>query len=126
MLTENATLNVRIEELVKAADAVTAKHWLVQGYTFAPHAIHVAEASSDKWVKILTHDRGPDGSVTGKSVYAFVAAKDFENKTLGKIKTGDIHKPASWSAPAKHARGNVFADDFAKCLTAHGIVYLRG
>ena len=29
-------------------------------------------------------------------------------------KTGDVLKPASWSAPAKHARGNIF-DESTDC-----------
>jgi len=36
----------------------------------------------------------------GSSVYAFID-----------ISNGDILKPASWRAPAKHARGNIFNDD---------------
>jgi hypothetical protein len=35
----------------------------------------------------------------GRSVMAFI-----------EIATGDIYKPASWAAPAKHVRGNVFSD----------------
>ena len=34
------------------------------------------------------------------------------------LATGDILYPASWHAPAKHARGNVFAEDFG--LSAFG------
>jgi hypothetical protein len=34
------------------------------------------------------------------------------------LETGDILYPASWKAPAKHARGNVFAEDFG--LSAFG------
>lgn len=26
------------------------------------------------------------------------------------IETGDVFKPASWKAPAKHARGNIYSD----------------
>jgi len=26
------------------------------------------------------------------------------------ISTGDIYKPASWSKPAKHVRGNIYSD----------------
>ena len=42
------------------------------------------------------------------SAWAFVAIDDGFNSTLGKWKKGDIFKPASWRAPAKHARGNIF------------------
>jgi hypothetical protein len=33
--------------------------------------------------------------------------KDGENKGAP-IKPGDLLKPASWKAPAKHSRGNIF------------------
>ena len=67
-------------------------------------------------------------SVSGgsRSVYAFIRLTDGANKTLGAMKSGDIHKPATYKAPAKHARGNVFSDDFgASCAGLYGIAYLR-
>ena len=34
---------------------------------------------------------------------------------------GDVLKPASWAAPAKHARGNIFNDDNgSSAVTAQG------
>jgi len=40
--------------------------------------------------------------------------------------TGDIYKPASWKAPAKHARGNVFAADHGlSCAGVYTIAYMR-
>ena len=67
-------------------------------------------------------------SVSGgsRSVYAFIRLTEGENKTLGKLKVGDIHRPASYRIAAKHARGNVFADDFgASCAGLYGIAYMR-
>ena len=49
---------------------------------------------------------------TGREVYCFIDKA-----------TGDILKPASWSAPAKHARGNIFGS--ISCCGMHGIAYLR-
>lgn len=40
-----------------------------------------------------------------KAVYAQTSAWAFINKT-----NGDVLKPASWKAPAKGARGNIFDD----------------
>ncbi len=38
---------------------------------------------------------------------------------------GDILKAASWKAPAKHARGNVFADDYGMSgVSEYGANYL--
>ena len=38
------------------------------------------------------------GAGKARSVHSFINAN-----------TGDIYKPASWKAPAKHARGNIFS-----------------
>lgn len=44
---------------------------------------------------------------------------------LNKV-NGDILKAASWSAPAKHTRGNIFADDFGmSAVGPHGANYFR-
>jgi len=58
-----------------------------------------------------------DGHGVSRSAWAFV------DKT-----TGDIFKPASYAAPAKHARGNVLAADNgigAVTPDGNGIVYLK-
>ena len=40
---------------------------------------------------------------------------------------GDVLKAASWSAPAKHARGNIWKDDNGLgCMGEYGASYLRG
>jgi hypothetical protein len=41
------------------------------------------------------------------------------------ITNGDVLKAASWKAPAKHARGNIFAPNAMDAVTAYGAVYLR-
>jgi hypothetical protein len=52
--------------------------------------------------------------ITGTSVTAFI---DMRN--------GDIYKPASWKAPAKHVRGNIF-DTTNGAFDSQGFVkYLR-
>ena len=42
------------------------------------------------------------------SVHSFVASAASSTKGLGEVKFGDVLKPATYKAPAKHARGNVF------------------
>ena len=40
---------------------------------------------------------------------------------------GDILKPASWAAPARHARGNLFDEHKGMAhISAYGPAYLRG
>lgn len=57
-----------------------------------------------KYAKVSTHVPGGWGSV-----HSFVV-----------LETGDILKPASFNAPAKHARGNIFEDGGIRALTTHG------
>ena len=61
------------------------------------------------------------------SAGAFIALCDFNtNKALGPVKMGNIHKPATWKMPAKHARGNILTPDFGmSCMTDYGPNYLR-
>jgi hypothetical protein len=62
-----------------------------------------------RYVRVVRTDPG------SRSVHVFVD-----------ITNGDILKPASWKAPAKHARGNIF-DKFKgmKWMSAYGAAYLR-
>ena len=53
--------------------------------------------AGSKFVKVI-HDN---------SVWGFIAKKDGEHKGLP-MKVGDVFKPASWRAPAKHVRGSIF------------------
>jgi hypothetical protein len=64
-----------------------------------------------KYAKIVSTIKGTNQS----AAWAFV--------NLG---NGDVLKAATWSAPAKHARGNIF-DEFEgmKFIDAYGPAYLR-
>jgi len=60
------------------------------------------------------------------SVHCFIAEYDLTNKALGEVKSGDIFKPASWSTPAKHKRGELYAPStWDKCFGEWGVNYLR-
>lgn len=52
---------------------------------------HLEIKRSKKYIKVCRYNRGEC-----HSVFCFIAPN------------GDVLKPASWSAPAKHARGNIF------------------
>lgn len=106
----------RIEAFVAHVTELKTKYYAAN-YTNLTPPKHELEYG-DKWAKVWQVD-------SGRSCYAFVALCDFENKQLGKVKRGDIHKPASWKAPAKHARGSVFSVDFGNCANPHGLTYLR-
>ena len=54
--------------------------------------------------------------IRGGSVHCFVDRKN-----------GNVLKAASWNAPAKHARGNIFeSDNGLGCMREFGTVYLKG
>ena len=121
---DDDALGGRILALIAEIDRVYAEYAARNKFNHSKTR-HVAEFVSDKWCKIVTEDLREDGTVSGRSVYGFVALRGFSNRTLGFVVAGDIHKAAGWATPAKTPRGNVFKEDFGGCLTPHGIVYLR-
>jgi len=125
MVETQVDLRERINLFVQKADEVTARYWEASKFTHAASPTHRADYLSDKWCRIVTVENWPDKPPRDSSVYGFICLQDNFTKALGHVKAGDIHKAAGWKAPAKHARGNVYSDDFDKALTAHGIVYLK-
>lgn len=83
----------------------------------------VAVDLSDKWIRIERRYtvRGRNGSA-----YAFIAKKDYETKTLGKVICGGIYKPANYAAAAKHVRGSIFDPTTWTCFGLYSVSYLRG
>ena len=116
-------LQERINRFVEAADRRIEDYWKECGYTM-PLPKHRADQISDKWVRVVTVENY-NGIIRDSSVYAFICLKDYSTKALGQLRTGDIHKAASFKVAAKHARGNVLVDGFEGCLTPFGIVYLK-
>lgn len=78
-----------------------------------------------KFARVFSTETWPDGTVK-KHIYAFVALCDGETKGLGIVKKGDVMKPATYKAPARHSRGNIYdaANGLATC-NSYGPGYLR-
>ena len=113
-----------IEEYNEALEAyvkmVTDLHEAHYKNHFASLPVPEIKVSHGSKLTKLTEVRYDDsGKIVSKSVRAFVAKSDYDTKGLGEVKEGDILMPASWSAPAKHARGSIFDDD-------HGRSYADG
>lgn len=123
LVSENVNLNERIQAFVAHAQGVIDEEWHNRGFQHAKPTFQ-ADYASDKWVKVWRMEM-IGGALKRSSIYAFICLQDYTTKTLGALKTGDIHLPASTKIPAKHARGNVFQEDFNKCAGPYGIVYLR-
>jgi hypothetical protein len=115
----------RIANFIYVANGIIADHWRQMGWTHCEPTILDAEYISSKWCRIVKMEE-QNGKRVRTGVYAFIALEYGETKALGVISKGDVHKPASFKAPAKHARGNVLiAPEFAKWLTAYGPAYLK-
>lgn len=118
------TFEDRVNAFLAHVNQLTEKYWQDQEYKFSPSPLRKA-VFGDKWVKVYTYERSHDGTERQTCIYAFIVREDNQTKTLGNLVKGDIHKPASYKLPAKHARGNIFQDDFNNCAGPNGIVYLR-
>ena len=72
----------------------------------------IKEASAVKFKKTLYMKSGRkfDKVIHGTSVWGFVAKTDGMLKGIPYF-VGDVFKAASWSAPAKHVRGSIFATE---------------
>lgn len=83
--------------------------------------------SGTKFARVMSTEIGLDGRESRASIYCFIALEDSTTKALGSVKRGDVMKPASWKAPAKHARGNLFdSDNGLKNCSEYGPAYMRG
>lgn len=82
-----------------------------------PETLHMQHGP--KFVKVVsTRNEGGQHLLSsgGGRVHSFI------NKT-----NGDVLKPASWKAPAKHARGNIFDEkNGLGSMGPYGPAYLRG
>ena len=78
-----------------------------------------------KFARVNSNETTKDGK-SQLQIYAFVALEDGFNKQLGSFKKGDIFKPATYKAPAKHARGNIYDEkNGLEKMGQYSPVYLR-
>lgn len=105
------------EQVLKAVD-------FIQNVIKNPD-ITIEIKKNDKWYK-LSKIASSNGKIISNSVYCFICVSNFSNKTLGQCKVGDVHKPASYNTPTKHARGNVFDEStWNGCFGPYGVAYLK-
>jgi hypothetical protein len=104
-------LNTRIKQLIAALIANYEKQYNNSSY-YQKEDFDFEVVPGTKYLKLIMVQRG------SRSVHAFI------NK-----QTGTVYKPASWRAPAKHARYQLMDDaSFEECLKradwAGGYLYL--
>jgi hypothetical protein len=105
-----------LEDYRATAEGILKAHFDRSGFTFAVPHIEIFKVSR-KYAKLIRTESDPaTGEKRGQTfVHSFV-----------EVATGNILKPASFKAPAKHARGNIYRGNGADALTESAHVrYLK-
>jgi len=105
-----------LEDFRAYAEGVKRTHFADAGYTFAVPTVEISKGGK-RYIKLIAGENDPETGEArpSRSVHSFV-----------EVSTGDIFKAASYKAPAKHARGNIYRGNGAEALTdVGGIRYLR-
>ncbi len=106
-----------LEDFRATAEGIARDHFARSEFTFAVPVVEITKGGR-KYIKLIRAENDPatgERRAYSASVHSFV-----------EVATGDIFKPASFSAPAKHARGNIYRGNGAEALTDVGSVrYLR-
>jgi hypothetical protein len=85
----------RFNEWLQKVNEERKAYW-EYNYTYRPYQ-PLTYTKGSKWCKVMD----------GNAVWAFIAMGDGEYKGIP-LWEGDLMKPATWNAPAKRSRGNIF------------------
>lgn len=108
---EAVTINKRVDQFIAAVQEHTNAYTAKNFKSLQPAQITAPAPWGAKFIRIVRGD--VDG--VSRSVHCFINRSN-----------GDILMAAGWKAPAKHARGNIFADDLGmSCMDPYGPRYLR-
>jgi hypothetical protein len=114
-MADRVIFEAALEAFRAASEEVLLAHFARMEFTFAVPFVETASRRGPKYVKLFRGETHTGNEPRIGSIHAFV-----------NIETGDIYKPASTKAPAKHARGNIYENAGRACLTEAGFVaYLR-
>jgi len=108
----------RLAGFMERAQAIIDTH-MATSFPDAHYVVKLSVEGGTKYLKIVRREFMKDNPAQsyrqGASVHAFV------NTT-----NGDVLKPATWKAPAKHARGNIFDGSYGcASMGPYGPAYLR-
>ncbi len=108
-ITEEKNFDQALKGFLKGAQDIINKHFKQDFPSLKPSLLTVKPGK--KYIKIISKAQSGSGS----SVWAFIDKA-----------SGDILKPATWKAPAKHARGNIY-DQYngIRSITPYGPGYLQ-
>ncbi len=106
-----------VQAWLSKISAMEVEHTTKNFSNLSPGSFEIQEGSC--FIRVISIGRG------SRSAYAFIAKKDNTTKALGTVKCGDILRPATWKAPAKHARGNIYDEHGGMAsMTPYGPAYL--
>jgi len=106
-----------LEGFRAAAEGILRNHFRRNEYTFAVPVILIAKGGR-KYAKLIRSENDP---VTGERRSYSESVHSFVDKA-----TGEIFMPASFRAPAKHARGSIYRDNGRDSMSdSASIRYLR-
>lgn len=101
--------NDKVDNFVKSCQGIINDYFQKNFSNLIPDVLSIEPGN--RYIKIV---RKSD-HVEGRSVYCFI---DKSN--------GDVLKAATWKAPAKHSRGNLYDDkNGVGSMGPHGAAYLR-
>jgi len=107
---------------LKGCQEIINKQFAEHYQNLQPSQLVYESAGHSRYIRVVRQDP----SSKQRSAFAFI---DKEGGKIGKFlghKRGDILKPASWKAPAPHARGSIFdADNGMKHMNWTGPNYLK-
>jgi hypothetical protein len=97
---DGVTFENALEAFRATAEGILRAHFARNEFTFA--VPHIEIGGGRKYIKLIRTESDPaTGEKRGQTfVHSFV-----------EVATGNILKAATFKAPAKHARGNIYSDD---------------
>jgi hypothetical protein len=102
-----------LENFRTVSEEIIRAHFDRNGFTFAVPGVEIGTGGR-KYIKVWRTETR-DGQTVRNSIHAFV-----------EVATGNIFMPASYKAPAKHERGNIYDDGGRASMNPHGhVVYMR-
>ena len=102
-----------LENFRAVSEEIILAHFARNEFTFAVPSVVIG--TGKKYIKLWNAEAHNGGEAAINRIHAFV-----------EVSTGDIFKPASTKAPAKHARGNIYDDGGRASMTNCGhVAYLR-
>ncbi len=105
--------NEALENFRATSEEILLAYFERNDFTFAVPGVTIGKGR--KYIKLWNTEAVDGGEARVNRIHAFV-----------EVSTGDIFKPASTKAPAKHKRGNIYENAGRECLTEAGhVAYLR-